>query len=396
NRTASATPPASTGPIDRPLPSGPIVPLAWSDFQYVGAIACPRNRDYAFLDYTGIAYVESRNTLIVNSRKGLVEMTIPEPVYSPDDNPRDLNEAQVYTQQPVSPGQVFKSALKFKDRRMGGFAWHEDRIWIGMFEFYNVAGRDNPGIVSLSDTLDDPQGAWRVGPAGVNQPTKQMFHANKTHGYVCRVPPTWAATYAPGKLLASGRHRGAGAFGGAQGPALFVWEPRADAPPGSGLRGTPLLTYPTNSRSWMHGAYRNRDLITATWVWSDKGQAVVIGCTKGLGKNFYGPGPGDCYPDKGWHAHPYEPRIYLMDPYQLGEVAEGRLKPWDPQPYESVVPAFPWRTPAKGEDPNCRHPWFSAMTYDPRGRRLFVLQARAWADGRTNGSVIHVLQISDA
>ncbi|MHC4925495.1 MAG: hypothetical protein ACYTG4_15675, partial [Planctomycetota bacterium] len=369
--------------------------LAWSDFQYLGAFSCPRNRDWAFLDYGGIAHVPTRNTLIITGRKGLVEIDIPEPVFSPDDNPADLNTATVLSDEAASLGKLLKPMLKFKSRRVGGFAWYEDRLWIGMFEFYNVAGKDNLGIVSLSDQLDDPRGAWRVGPAQVNRPTKDLFHANKTHGYVTNVPPAWAATYAPGKLLASGRHRGAGAFGGAQGPSLYVWSPDLDKPAGGALEGQPLFVYPTNGRKWLSGDYKNRDLFTACWVWSDKGQAVLIGSTKGLGANFYGPGPTECYPDKGWHAPPYEPRIYLMDAFQLGQVATGNMKPWQPQPYESVVPAFPWRTPAKGENPDCRHPWFSAMAYDPYGRRLYVLQGRAYLTDNSNGSVVHVFQVSD-
>jgi hypothetical protein len=382
-----------TAPVDAPMPEGPLQRLAWSDFTYVGSFTCPRNREWAFLDYAGLAYVPTRGTLIVNSRKGLVELSIPPLVMAEnDDQQRELEAAEPLSP-PVSLGRTFQEMLPYKGRRLGGLAWHDGRLWIGMFEFYNVASRDNLGIVSLSDRLDDPRGAWRVGPENVNRPTKNTFHANKAHGYVCAVPPSWSAAYAPGKTMASGRHRGAGAFGGAQGPALFAWEPNPDTPPGGDLHGVPLMIYPTKGGRWPE--YRNKDSFVATWVWSDKGQAVVIGCTKGLGPNHYGPGPSDCYPSKGWHANPYEPRVYLMDPVDLGGVAVGRLRPDDPLPYETVVPEFPWRTPAKGENPDCRHPWFAAMTYDPQGRRLFVLQARAYVAGEYNGTVIHVLHVSD-
>lgn len=393
--TLSAPPPMTIPPVDGRMPSGSLNRLMWSDFVYQGAFACPRTEEWAFLDYTAITYVPTRGTLLVANRKGVVELNVPDPVIAERDNARELRVAEQVTTQPVSLAETFRAMLPFKMRRLGGFAWCDGRIWIAMNEYYNVDATDNVGIVTLDDSLADPKGAWRVGPRGVNRPTQQTFHANKTHGYVCAVPPTWAATYAPGRTLASGRQRPAGAFGGAQGPALFAFEPRVDAPEGADLGGVPLLIYPTNGKKWLHGEYRNDDTYVVTWVWTDKGQTVLIGSTKGRGQSHYGPGPPGCYSDKGWHSQPYEPELYLIDAFDLGQVAAGAMRPWEPQPYERIVPDFPWRTPEKGEDPNCRHPWFSGLAYDPLGRRLFVIQARAYEGEHSNGTVVHVFRVSD-
>jgi hypothetical protein len=392
--THSAPPPMTTPPVERRPPTGPLNRLMWSDFAYQGAFACPRTEDWAFLDFTAVTYVPTRGTLLAASRKGVVELSVPEPVLPERDDVRQLPVAEQLTR-PVSLAETFKVMLPFKMRRLGGFAWMDGRLWIAMNEYYNVDATDNVGIVTLDDSLGDPRGAWRVGPRGVNKPTAQTFHANKTHGYVCAVPPAWAATYAPGKTLASGRQRPAGAFGGAQGPALFAFEPRLDARDGADLGGVPLLIYPTNGKKWLSGEYRNDDTYVVSWVWTDKGQTVLIGSTKGRGRSHYGPGPPGCYSDKGWHSQPYDPELYLIDAFDLGQVAAGAMRPWEPQPYERLVPDFPWRTPEKGEDPNCRHPWFSGLAYDPLGRRLFVLQARAYEGEHSNGSIVHVFRVSD-
>jgi len=392
--TDAADAAGSAPAADRPLPAGPLVPLAWSDFEYVGSFRCPPTKEWAFLQYTGLTYVPTRGTLIVMNRTGLVELTVPSPVRSANDNPEDLPIAEELT----PPFNLFDAVgdwLPFPKKRLGGIAWLDGRLWIACFEFYNAAARDNPGIVSLTDRFEDPRGAWRVGPAGVNQPIKHLFHANKTNSYLCAVPPSWAAEYAPGTVLASGRQRGAGAFGGAQGPTLYAFRPSLDVPPGGNFGAVPLMIFPTDSRTWADGTYRNDDDYEVTWVWTDKGQTILVGSTKALGQDVYGPGPEQCYPAKGWHAPPYQPRIYLMDPRELGEVAQGRRQPWDLRPYETLVPDFPWRTAAKGESPECRHPWFAGLAYDPRGRRVFVLQTKAYDTQGYDASVIHVLQVSD-
>jgi hypothetical protein len=178
----------------------------------------------------------------------------------------------------------------------------------------------------------------------------------------------------------------------------------------------PTVTNPAGSR-WQPYRYGNQ--YRGAWVFDGRGRGVVlIGATDGLmtaeeaqaldnassdpsehanGPNWYGKGP-DCTPAKGWHAHPYEPVLYAIDPEDLGRVMQGTLQPWEVRPFDSFTPDWLLRLPTE-VDPNCLGQWFMSMAWHPGTGKLYVVQGQCWE--RTNGefrtgAAVHVLRLAQA
>ncbi|HMB69230.1 MAG TPA: hypothetical protein VKU85_07950, partial [bacterium] len=332
-----------------------------------------------------IAYVPTRNTLLAVG-KAFAEVGIPEPVISR--NPGDLPEATMLTRM-FDPMAPLARALG-PARSLGGVTWLDGRFWVGTWEFYNVAARDNLGITSFDDGYGDPRGAWRVGPPGVHRPSKNAFHANKTHDYVMVIPDSWSEAFAPGRRLAGGRHREAGANGGGRGPALYAFRAGTDVPPGGDLDGIPLMYFQERARVWPD--YRKADRYHAVWIWRGGRQAVIVGAMKGLGPDFYGPGP-PCSQDKGFHANPYEPRMYFVDVNELGEVAAGRRAPWEIRAYDEKVAKEMWGY-GEGANPQCKREYMADWAFDGERGLLYASEPKAYEPGGfLNGMIVHVWRV---
>jgi hypothetical protein len=388
--------PAFPPPLDE-LPPAPAEPsvrrgefgrIHYEDLTYLGAFKCPDRKTWAFAKGL-IAWIPTRGRLL-GVGKAFEELEIPRPVISEGENPADLYEARSVTRM-FDPMKPLRRQLG-KAGSLGGVTWFEGRFWIATWEFYNAAARDNLGIVSLDENYEDPRGAWRVGPRGVDHPIKNVFHANKTHDYVMVIPESWSEVYTPGHRLASGRHREAGSNGGGRGPALYAFEANADAPHRSDLNGIPLLYFPENRRdAWPE--YRKADRYHCIWIWRGDRQTLLVGAMKGLGPDDYGPGP-PCTPDKGFHAHPYEPRMYFIDVNDLGEVALGNKIPWTVRAYEEVVPAEMW-THGEGRDPDCKRDWMADFAWDEQRGLLYASEPRAYDVGRgSNRMIVHVWRVN--
>ncbi|NNE44573.1 MAG: hypothetical protein HKN12_10210 [Gemmatimonadetes bacterium] len=376
--------------------SGPFGRLHYSDLTYQGAFKCPDQGSMSWA-VGAMAYVPTRNTLVVvgkDAAQNWFEISIPTPVISPNKSPGDLNTAQ-----DISGWMEVVTPLHTKlgnAKSIGGMTFYNGRFWAGMYEFYNVAGRDNLGLISVDANFGDHRGAWRVGPAGVDTPAPNVFHANKTHTDVMVIPDQWRDAYTPGKPLAGGRHRGAGAFGGGKGPALYAFDADINKASGEHQNGVPLMYFKENGAVWP--GYRKADGYHSIWISSadQQRQTLLVAAKKGLGPNFYGPGPS-CNPDKGWHGHPYEPRLYFIDVNDLGEVARGNLDPWAVQAYEEVMPGdIAWKSPTDaGADPNCRFDWFRDFAFDEANGRLFATQPKAYdVPGQSNRMIVHVWQVN--
>ncbi len=373
------------------------------DLYYRGAWKCESKTVYEHLSRCDIASHPVTGNVFVAHKGGIEELDLsPNPEIKID--PRNLPTAKGLGKR-VTFGTILAGAPNLAAAgTFGGMEVSPDgsRIWCAFFESYNTAGRDHLGLVALGSDLNgnDVLGAWRAGPAGTNIPMKDAFHANKTHQWVVRMKSG----------MGSGRQRAAGAFGGAKGPCLFKWTPDESKPTGSDFGATPYLCYPGGQ--WSEG-YRNAesdDRCNATYIHTKDGrEALVFGWTKGLmtatqaasyegvyepghakGANWYGQSPHKCSQNKGWHANPYEPRLYF---YDISEI-ESATNPWDPQPYLSTSPLELYRHPsATGVDPNCGPPFFGGMTWDPTQERLLVLQAKAFdpsgGSAWRKGCVIH-------
>lgn len=390
--SASAAPPASAGTKsgmdESEYPGiGNFGRIHYDDLEYLGAFKCPDSRAWAFAKGL-VAYIPSRNTLVAVG-KSFAELEIPPFVKS--GNPADLHEA-------VSPTRMFDPMKDMRHKlkpanTLGGITWFEGRFWIGTYEFYNTAGRDNLGICSFDENWGDPRGPWRVGPPNVNKPIKDVFHANKTHGDVMVIPENWADTYTPGRRLAGGRTRGAGAFGSGRGPQLYAFEANVDTPEGRDLGGIPLMYFMERGVNWPN--YHNADRYHSIWIWRGTRQAVIVGARKGLGEDHYGHGTS-CSPDKGWHSEPYEPRMYFIDVNDLGAVALGKMKPWAVRAYEEVMPTEMWRAPGDPDyDPGCEQDWMRDWAFDSERGILYATQPEAYevAREKSNRMIIHAWKV---
>ena len=370
-----------------------------------------------FLDRGDLAYDPATNKLYLWSKGAIREISIP-------DNPGDKASEEYLDNPGACPvsdqvGTAFDTtalgSLCDPAKSFGGFEVIEDRFWLNFWEFYNTAGRDNLGVACVDTDFSNPRGAWRVGPAGSNIPHSKAFHANKCHQIVMRGDPAWVLKYTgkqDGEVGFSFRQRGAGAFGGAKGPGLFSWDADPTKPHGDHLNGSMLLSYQGNE--WAAG-YRNAEYdwhVAGTWVYGPGFSTVLYFYGKGHmskaeadnlasgslqghsnGPNWYGQPPYGCNGDKGWHANPYTPEVYMYDADILGEVQMGNIDPRSGiQHYGQMNTDFLWKHP--GAAGGCRELWMSGATYDPVNRRLFVLQLKAYKTGGSNPlPVVHVLKI---
>lgn len=385
------------------------IPPDLNSFHYVGTSAAPSGTDWNALEDTAIA-LGPAGDVWVKSRTHVYALRLPAPV--PSKTFGSIGEATVLETWDF-PGLKASTDIG-SGFRYGWMVRAGDRLAVNAWEYYNTAARDHvacgyyDGALGGLGNLGPIHGCWRAGPDGVSWPCRDVpnlncggfvaagvlekFHGNKTGannksgGYAMLIPASWSSEYlGPGIWIAAGGHRGAGAFGSAQGPNLYAI--RIDVPPsspGDDWGAIPLMVFPTGSHTW--SPYRNDNVYTV--VWADG--VVVVFAMEGHGAQYYGPSSA-CDRNKGWHAEPYAPRMYLVDPAQLGEVAQGNRDPWDVQPYADGDTRWVWKHPSDpGEDATCRWPWFAAAEYDPVAREIVIVQTKA-EPGSGKRTVFHTL-----
>ncbi len=199
------------------------------------------------------------------------------------------------------------------------------------------------------------------------------------NGYLFAIPQRWADKHVGGRMLATGRFRDGGWSG--LGPSLYAyrpWDPNTGAAPPSGakLQSIKLLQYPnsreTESMDQALNGYQHPDEWEGgAWIeTANDRNAVLFAGTKSIGTKYWygfvnpkgpdqvcvhGPSVGEfpacrlasgqqCPPldltecqghndSRGWWSTRFAARFILYDPADLAEVAAGRLKSWQPQPY---------------------------------------------------------------
>ncbi len=333
--------------------------------------------------FPGSLFIEGKAEVVA-------EVTIPVPGSSPDFDGDDLPRGEMLQGFADVTGGM-RAGVAGVDR-LGDIAYvparsgQSPKLYWTVYEYYNVSGENYLSHGASELTLSDPRptGVWRLGSeADVN------YHAMKTSDYIFPIDEEWAEANVGGKMLLSGRHRPNGAFGGAQGPALYAFAPVDGAMPATGgaLEATCLVMYPTDGDyfpdycaddKWSGGA----------WLKAGDRDAVLVIGSKGKGEERYGDGlPGDCSAAKGFHCDPYEPQFLFYSPDDLAAVARGERQPWEVLPYETYVPddVF-W--------PRCRMSPASCA-YDPATGNLYVLQYNGAAmDYGVMVPIVHVWTVS--
>ena len=413
--TASPTPSPTPSPSPTPTPTPPPPPpggvferVSFADFQYLGAVL-PLDKDFFYQSSGVITYHEESDTAFMTGRDGnnLFQFILAEPVISATQNINDLNESTNLSSNwgfdsngdgnPDNFMPIFDQLhpLMGNAKTVGGIAYDNvyNRWLIASWQFYNVQAADNLGLTSLDNQFSDPRGAWRSGPSGVNTPVQNMFHANKTHGNVFRIPDNWVAAYTPGNYMATGRTRSNGVLGSGRGPNLYAVKPNYDAPVGDHFNAIPLMVF-TSGTTNIWNNYTSAEQYRKEWIQCKNNpikQAVIVSSRNGTQSNdYYGDGPAGCNTNKGFHAHPYSPRLELVDVDMLGEVALGSRLPYDVAPYEEMsIDSSMW-----GSNPNCQSRAPMGLAYDRNNGYLYATQVRVKVPNQNNRMIIHVWKIN--
>ncbi len=258
------------------------------------------------------------------------------------------------------------------------------------------------------------------------------------NGYLFEIPKEWADKHVGGRVLATGRFREGGWSG--MGPGLIAYKPwdesGASAGPGAALNAVSLIKYNTADEGVEPGKilrqYQHPDEWEGgAWLTTSTGKsAVLMAGTKSSGARcWYGfvnpKGPqfpcvygaqaeeewscmmADGRPcpkedrkecsghngNRGWWSDRFEAQFILYDPGDLADVAAGRKKPYEPQPYAAVsLDNYLYlNSPEEtmlGSGKQRRHR-IGAVAYDRRGDLLYVMEPHA--DGAK--PVVHVWRV---
>jgi len=217
-------------------------------------------------------------------------------------------------------------------------------------------------------------GPWWVDGAG-------LYSVND---YLFAIPQEWADAHVGGRRLVAGRFRDGGQ--GSQGPvavAIAPWQQGSPPPAGALLESTVLLHYTSfpETSGRLNGYQHSDEWVGAAWLAAGSRRALAFVGTKSIGAHYwYGwqrcpggvvpcmepeslGGPGcfdadgsecgfgpehycsctdvDCDPDcfgaRGWWTEEWQAQVLLYDPADLEAVAAGLAKPFQPQPYATIV-----------------------------------------------------------
>lgn len=284
---------------------------------------------------------------------------------------------------------TFGSGIEIVARRGGQ---ESDKLYGSADWWYAVSDDTFPTIWFSELDGSNPRGMWHVGPES------DPFHGNRMGDFLFTVPHWYADLYLGGRILVTGKTRGA--FGGSMGPTLFAFHPWDSEDPSGGLDAAAMLWYRElypDCAGPNVGDKENCDFpdftmcdkwLGASFIESGPRRAVVMLGVKGLGSNGYGPpGEGDCNPYQGYHCDPFERQVIFYDVDELGEVALGDRDPW------SVVPYAAWKPDELflRDDEGLTCGETGGMAFDAAGGRVFMIEK---GFGAGNSAVVHVWTIT--
>jgi len=271
------------------------------------------------------------------------EISIPVPVISPEKDLSRLNTAGTLQGFQDIRGDLFG---EFEMPRAGlEYLPKQGKQETGKLYFCWAPHLDehatNPshGWCELDLANPRPAGAWRIGD-------RENY---TTADYIFAIPRGWADANTPGMLLATGRFRDGGQ--GGQGPCLFAYGPwnEGNPPePGARLAAVTLLAYSTvytEDNHTLNGYHHSDEWTGGAWLEAGTRSAVVLVGNKGQGKCWYGWSDGTAWPNeenregagyRGWWSDSFAAQMIFYDPQDLAKVAEGKMEPYEPQPYATM------------------------------------------------------------
>ncbi len=379
--------PGPAGPAPTSAAGGRLAP---SDLGYVGAFRLP---DAFAWGARGLAYHHAgAGALLVTGHDQrpaeFAPVTIPQPVRARQ--PEQLPVAQLLA--PVRPfdGTILEGVAD--TAIVGGIevvprtgSQRSEKLYGAINNWYGVTEESHPTVWMSELDGSSPRGPFHVGPRTPD------FHGNQSGDFLFQVPSDYAARYLGGRVLVTGKSRGA--FHGSQGPTLMAFRPFDQDAPSGDLDAVKMLAYRIkfpacagpnvgDPRACDFPGFTMCDQWEgASFVNTPSRNAILIAGRKGLGPNRYGEPPaGSCGESKGYHCDPYERQVLFFDVDELGAVALGQRPPW------SVLPYAVWRpSELLLQGHTCAE--MGGMAYDPWGRRLFMIEKGIGGD---NGAVVHV------
>lgn len=386
----------------KPQTSG--VRLTSGDLTYQGAFRLPEAFNWGA---RGMAYYPEgnggRGTLLIIgfdlNRAEYGEISIPDPAVESnwEDLPIaalnagmvDFGSAIVET---VSEDTAYASGIEYvpgKGEQTGG------KLYGAIDNWYGVSEETHSTIWFSEVNGSNPRGPYHVGP-------RQLpYHGNKAGDFLFKVPQWYADTYLGGRILVTGKTRGA--FNGSQGPTLFAFAPWDTETPSGDLDAVPMLYYRIfypdcagpNVGDKASCDYPNFTMCdkweSGGFVESGLKRSIILLGIKGLGTNYYGeaPGPDSCDSSTGYHCDPYERQVIFYDVDELGRAAQGQADPWSVTPYEIWTPREFFIKDEQGR--SCGQP--GGLAVDSSGKRLFMIEKGFGGHQNENGAVVHVWQI---
>lgn len=344
----------------------------------------------------------------------VAEVSIPAPVLSESKDPAELNTAQTLQDfQEISGGmfgelEIARAGLEYlppQDDQQSGKLYF---CWGQHFQFEPTASH---GWSELDLAAPAPKGPWLVGE----------YSNYTTNDYLFEIPEDWAARYAPGMRLATGRFRD-GSWGGL-GPALYAiapWFEGNPPPPGATLQlVAPLLLYGENIPAVpeisvaedhrMLGYSEPDEWSGGAWLTLGQRSAMVLVGTKAVGKSWYGFSNGVEYPisgdpdeeypevpawphdERGWWSEDISAQILFFDPAELGAVALGETESWEPQPYAIMTLDDFLFDPGFDYERGKRY-LLGAAAFDRQNGLLYIVERMADENER---SLIHAFLLED-
>lgn len=372
------------------------------DLTYLGAFLLPDDFDWGA---RGMSYYTpgdgGSGSLLVTgfdlAPAAFAEVSIPVPMVSR--NWEDLPEAAMLSEmtdfggsivESIDPDTALASGIEYVPRRG---SQSTDKLYGSIDQWFGVYDESHQTIWFSEMDGSNPRGPFHVGP------WEEPYHGNKTGDFLFSVPQWYADKYLGGRILVSGKTRGA--FHGSQGPSLIAFMPWDSESPSGDLDAVPMLWYRILYPECAGPNVGDKDFcdfpnFTMCDKWEGGGfvesngkAAIILLGMKGLGTNVYGPPPfpGTCLDDQGYHCDPFERQIIFYDVDELGSVAQGFREPWSVMPYATLRPQEFFGQDGRGY--TCGQ--VGGMAVDKQGRRVFMIEKGI---GDNNAAVVHVWSAS--
>jgi hypothetical protein len=324
--------------------------LSVNDFEYIGAFRLPVEGEETVnswqwggfaLTYYPEGDKSGANDGFIGSLFGtghaweyrISEISIPKPVNSKNKNLSELPRAKTIQDfrdiLNLSDYEIPRVGIEYLPKQAGQSS---AKLYFCFGQHYQETSDLTHGWCELNLSTPQKKGDWYIDTS---------HHEYCTNDYLFEIPKSWADKYVDGYRLATGRFRDGGWSG--QGPSVFAIAPwKQGNPPSNGtkLSHKVLLKY-TSTEDYDQPQHKMKNYHNSDeWqgaVWLSKGDkaAIVFVGTKGYGECWYGNEDGPCLEcdNRGWWSTELKGVLLFYDPSDFVKVAEGKSKPYEPQPY---------------------------------------------------------------